>query len=172
MRYLSFVLVFLFSFVIAQRTGSEVYQNLCVVCHQSNGEGTVITGGLLAERFHSTRETGLGLNAGFPPLAENAGNILQHGGRKYLIDVLLFGLEGQIKVGEQTYDGIMPAWGNLSNEELANVLKYILSNWSEDLDFTVEGSDFERARAQAKDPSDNCQTRESLGFGCKITRSK
>lgn len=163
-----FVLL-IFGFAQAQRTGSEVFQNLCAVCHQANGQGYLIEGGLLGERFHSTRETGLGLNAGFPPLAGNIENIFEGGGRDYLISVLLFGLEGEIEVNKQLYNGIMPAWGNLEDAELANVLNYVLTNWSgEEVAKNLVGAEFAWARAQAKLPQDNCQTRESLGFGCKI----
>ena len=173
MRYLYFALFLSFSFATAQRTGSDIFQSLCAVCHQSDAQGYLIEGGLLGDRFHSTRETGLGLNAGFPPLAGNVDIIFENNGHDYLINVLLYGLKGQITVKEQVYDGIMPAWKNLSNAELANVLNYVLTNWSEaELKDSFVAQDFELARAQTKLPNDNCQTRESLGFGCKITKSK
>ena len=41
---------------------------------------------------------------------------------------LKYGLEGQIKVNDETYNNVMPAQG-LSDEEIADVMNYIMNSW-------------------------------------------
>ncbi|HEU5361320.1 MAG TPA: cytochrome c [Candidatus Deferrimicrobiaceae bacterium] len=91
--------------------GSAVYMR-CFGCHKSTGEG----GGM------------------FPPLASNAGEIAKvPGGRAYMIQVVLFGLKGEIQVGGKTYKGMMPGLGNqLKDDEIAAVLNHVLSSWGND----------------------------------------
>ncbi len=51
------------------------------------------------------------------------------GGRTYLVDTLLYGLQGQIRVAGQTYNGVMPAWAHLSDDEIAAVVNYVSYEW-------------------------------------------
>lgn len=87
--------------------GEETYKANCVACHQENGEG---------------------LAGAFPPLKDHA-PLLQQSQRDYLIHVLLYGLQGPIKVNGANYNGIMPAWSQLSDEQVAEVLNYVLNAW-------------------------------------------
>ncbi|MEJ2667660.1 MAG: c-type cytochrome [Deinococcales bacterium] len=87
--------------------GTKVYDANCAACHQSGGEG------------HP---------GAFPPLAGHAPT-LYRAGRDYPIDVLLFGLHGKITVAGQAYDNVMPAWGQLSNAELAAVANTMMQAW-------------------------------------------
>lgn len=90
-------------------TGEGVYTANCVSCHQSEGQG---------------------VPGAFPPLADHAPELaLPEGGRDYLTHVLLYGLQGEIEVDGQSYNGVMPAWQQLSDEEIAGVLNYVLSSW-------------------------------------------
>ena len=96
---------------LATASGEKVYQTYCMSCHQANGKG--ITGA-------------------FPPLVEVVPELLgkDEAGRKYLIHVVLFGLQGQITAGGGTFNSMMPPYGNqLSDEQVAAVLDYVAKAW-------------------------------------------
>ncbi|RDI96439.1 cytochrome C552 [Meiothermus sp. QL-1] len=89
-------------------SGAQVYNN-CVGCHQANGAG---------------------IPGVFPPLAGHVPNILAaRGGREWLVQMMLYGLQGQITVRGSNYNGIMPAYAQLSDAEIAAVLNYISTQW-------------------------------------------
>ena len=91
-------------------SGEAVYAAHCASCHQANGQGVA---------------------GAFPPVAGHAGELVADQGRDYLPLLLLYGLQGPIQVGGTTYNGQMPAWQQLSDEELAAVATYIVTNWDE-----------------------------------------
>jgi mono/diheme cytochrome c family protein/heme/copper-type cytochrome/quinol oxidase subunit 4 len=93
-----------------EELGSETYSSNCASCHQGNGQG---------------------IPGAFPPLAGGHMPNLYNaeGGRDYLVNVLLYGLQGEITVAGQTYNGQMPAWSQLSNEQIAAVLNHELTSW-------------------------------------------
>jgi mono/diheme cytochrome c family protein/heme/copper-type cytochrome/quinol oxidase subunit 4 len=92
--------------------GADIYAGNCQSCHQADGTG---------------------IPGVFPPLAGNLPDLVNaEGGRQYLIDVLLHGLSGQIEVNGQTYNGVMPPWANLSDEQIAAVLNHELTSWGND----------------------------------------
>lgn len=78
-----------------------LYSTYCSSCHQSQGEGE----GFL-----------------YPPLA---GSEWVTGDPKRYIKSILFGLNGEIKVRQQSYDMIMPGFHFLSDEQLAVLLTYV-----------------------------------------------
>ncbi len=84
--------------------GAQLYAANCASCH---GPG------------------GTGIAGAFPPLAGHAAELAERS-RPYLIDSLLYGLQGQIVVRGTTYNGVMPAWGQLSDDEIAAVLNHIV----------------------------------------------
>ncbi|MCO1335287.1 copper-containing nitrite reductase [Microbulbifer sp. OS29] len=84
--------------------GERTYAQNCMACHQSSGQG---------------------IPGAFPPLA-GSDYLLSSPNRS--IDVLLHGLSGEIVVGGQSYNGVMPAV-QLSDESIANVLTYVLNSW-------------------------------------------
>ena len=86
-------------------TGSKVYNIYCRACHQKDGKGD-------------------GLR--FPPL-DNSEWVV--GDKKRLINILLNGLEGTIKVKEKPYNSLMPPQNFLKDEEIAQVLTYIRQNF-------------------------------------------
>ena len=95
--------------VFAQDVGETTFQSNCVACHQAEGQG---------------------IPGAFPPLAGHVPELLApEGGRTYLIHVLLYGLQGQINVAGQSYNGAMPAWPQLSDEQIAGVLTHIATAW-------------------------------------------
>lgn len=82
------------------KEGKRVYNN-CLACHQASG---------------------LGIPGQFPPLV---GSEWVDGGTKRLGAILLHGINGPFKVAGQSYSQLMPAWNQLSNDELAQVITYI-----------------------------------------------
>lgn len=92
-----------------QALGEKTYTTNCLGCHQP---------------------TGLGVPASFPPHAGHLPNVLaKEGGRQYLIKVLLNGLQGEIMVKGKPFNGIMPSWNMLKDEEIAAVLNHELHSW-------------------------------------------
>lgn len=85
--------------------GKNVYTNNCMNCHMEDGKG---------------------LESAFPPIAKS--DYLKRP-TKDLINVVLKGQSGEIKVNGVLYNGIMPAQDYLSNEEIADVLNYINNSW-------------------------------------------
>lgn len=90
--------------------GAQVYAANCASCHQADGSG---------------------LPGAFPPVAGHAARLVAEQGRDYLPLVMLYGLQGEIEVDGQTYAGVMPAWANLSDEELAAVTNYVVTAWDD-----------------------------------------
>ncbi|KGQ22909.1 c-type cytochrome [Thermus filiformis] len=84
--------------------GKAVYEANCAACHQANGQG---------------------LPGAFPPLAGNPN--LQDVG--HVISVTKNGLQGPITVNGQTYNGVMPGFPQLSDEEVKAVATYIRNSW-------------------------------------------
>ncbi|MEW6721280.1 MAG: cytochrome c [Thermodesulfobacteriota bacterium] len=96
---------------LGQAEGAKVFER-CVPCHRGNGAGMV------------------GM---YPPLVAHAPEIVS-GDRSYIIKVLLYGLQGKIAIKSQKikYDGTMPEFYSLGDEEAAAVLNYILTSWGND----------------------------------------
>jgi len=99
--------------VLAQ-SGAGLFAQYCQSCHQANGQGIPGT---------------------FPPLAGHVQEILaRKEGRAYLVDVLLFGLQGEIVVQGKKYNGAMPAWGpQLKDDQIAALLTYIATSFGNKL---------------------------------------
>jgi mono/diheme cytochrome c family protein len=85
--------------------GKTVYENTCLACHQINGSGVP------------------GMN---PPLKKTKWVV---GDKKTLINVILKGLDQEIVVDDETYTNVMPAFANLSDQEIADVLTYIRNSF-------------------------------------------
>jgi glucose/arabinose dehydrogenase/mono/diheme cytochrome c family protein len=85
--------------------GGKVYQTYCVACHQADGKGD---------------------GARFPPVAST--NWVM-GNSPRLISIVLFGLQGEIEVNGTGYNGVMPAHGFLSDEQVAQLLTYLRQNF-------------------------------------------
>jgi mono/diheme cytochrome c family protein len=88
-----------------KKKGKEVYSLNCQSCHMENGEG---------------------LEGVYPPLAKTS--YLKD--TKKIIDVILNGQFGEVTVNGKKYNTDMPAQAYLSNEQIADVLTYIRSSWS------------------------------------------
>lgn len=80
--------------------GRVVYDANCMACHQTDGKG---------------------IAGVFPPLLDNP-NVAD---AAYVQEVILQGRSGEIEVGGTTYDGVMPAFSALSEEQVASVTLYV-----------------------------------------------
>ncbi|NGP88797.1 copper-containing nitrite reductase [Fodinibius halophilus] len=87
--------------------GQETYMSVCQSCHMKDGSG---------------------VEGAFPPVAES--DYLNDDPKKG-ISAVVHGLSGEITVNGETYKGIMPKQ-NLTDEEVANVITYILNNFGND----------------------------------------
>jgi mono/diheme cytochrome c family protein len=86
--------------------GGKVYQTNCSSCHQA---------------------AGVGVPGVFPPLADNP---VVTGDPKQVIHIVKYGLNGKIQVAGQTYNGMMPNWGQqISNADIAAAITYIRASW-------------------------------------------
>ncbi len=91
----------------ATADGKRVFTQICAACHQGNA---------------------MGLPGAFPPLAMSD---YLNADPKRAIGIVLNGLSGKITVNSTGYENVMPAQGaQLSNEEIANVLTYVLNNFN------------------------------------------
>ncbi len=90
---------------VAAVDGKQLFGAKCAACHQASG---------------------LGVAGVFPPLAASEWVL---GDEKRLTHILLHGVVGEMQVKGNTYNGAMPAWNALSDDELAAVLTYIRSDW-------------------------------------------
>lgn len=81
--------------------GGILYDTYCISCHQKDGKGD---------------------NNRFPPLS---GSEWVTGDVNTLIDIVLNGKQGKIKVGDKTYDGIMPHNKHLDDHAIASILTFI-----------------------------------------------
>ena len=89
------------------KAGSRTYTANCAACHQPDGQG---------------------IAGAFPPLA-GSDYLLSDPNRS--IQVVISGLSGEISVNGMTYNGVMPGV-RLSDEDVANVLTYVLNSWGND----------------------------------------
>lgn len=85
--------------------GKQAYMRTCFACHQAEGQG---------------------LPNAFPPLA---GSDYLNADVERAIDIVLHGKTGEITVNGKKYNSVMTKQ-ELSDEEIANVLTYVYSSWS------------------------------------------
>ena len=90
--------------------GKEVYEDFCVACHQADGKG---------------------LPGAFPPLAQSD-YLLEK--REASIRAIKYGQQGEVVVNGVSYNAIMaPLY--LADDEVADVMNYILNSWDNKGDF-------------------------------------
>jgi len=89
----------------SMKRGGEIYTEYCIQCHLGQGEGVPGT---------------------FPPLAKS--DWLLPVKRAAAIRVVKYGQSGEIQVNGVTYNSAMAALG-LYDDEVADVMNYILNNW-------------------------------------------
>lgn len=85
--------------------GQSLFAGTCSVCHQSGGTG---------------------MPGVFPPLAKSD---FLAADPKRAINILLHGLNGKVTVNGTTYDSVMPPMTQFNDDEVANILTYVLNSW-------------------------------------------
>ena len=106
------------------KAGEEVYKVACIACHQ---------------------DTGLGLPGAFPPLAKSD-YLLSTPDRA--VGVVVRGLQGEVTVNGQKFNSVMPAMTQLSDQQIADVVTYVLNSWgNKGGSIAVERVAAERAQA-------------------------
>jgi mono/diheme cytochrome c family protein len=89
--------------------GLVLYNAYCTSCHQRDGKGD---------------------NNRYPPLA---GSEWVTGNKDRLIEVILNGLQGEIKVSDKTYNGVMPAHGGfLDDHAVASILTFVKKRFNKE----------------------------------------
>ncbi|AJY40244.1 nitrite reductase, copper-containing [Burkholderia humptydooensis] len=106
------------------KAGGAVFASTCAVCHQSAGSG---------------------LPGVFPPLA---GSDFLAANPKRAVGILLHGLNGKVTVNGRDYDSAMPPMAQLTDDEVANVLTYVLNNWNNP-GGRISADEVAKARAKA-----------------------
>ena len=89
----------------AAHPGKKVYDSVCLACHMADGSGVP------------------GMH---PPITESD---FVNGDPSKLIGIILNGVKGKLEVKGEVYNGIMPPQANLSNQQIADVLTYVRSNF-------------------------------------------
>ncbi len=130
----------------ATNPGEQLFNSNCAACHQATGEGVAGV---------------------FPPVRGHVNELLAaEGGREYLPKLLLNGLQGPIEIAGNSYNGIMPAWKQLSDEQIAAVLNYSLTAWGAPSDVQpYEASEIAAARQQTLNANDVYALRQALNLG-------
>ena len=103
------------------QAGQALFAGTCSVCHQANGAG---------------------LPGVFPPLAKS--DFLSDAG--HAIKVVLQGLSGKVTVNGTTYNSVMPPMNQLNDDEVANILTYVLNSW-DNPGGRVSANDVKKVRA-------------------------
>lgn len=90
----------------AAQNGEQLFATRCAACHQADASG---------------------IPGMFPPLAESE---LVNGDPGRVVKIVLHGLEGDVEVKGETYNGVMPPWGAALNDaEIAAVVTYARSHF-------------------------------------------
>jgi len=107
--------------------GQVLFKGTCSVCHQDNGQG---------------------LPDVFPPLAKSD-YLLKN--PKHGIEIALNGLTGPVTVNGKIYNSVMPPMSQLNDDEIANILTYVLNSWGND-GGAISKEDVQKVRASTKRP--------------------
>jgi len=104
--------------------GKALFNGTCSVCHQL---------------------TGAGLPGVFPPLAKSD---YLNADAKRAVGIVVRGLNGKVMVNGKEYDSVMPPMNQLNDDEVANILTYVL-NAFDNMGGQVKTSDVKAERAKA-----------------------
>ncbi|HZD51536.1 MAG TPA: copper-containing nitrite reductase [Woeseiaceae bacterium] len=107
------------------KAGDVLFNGTCSVCHQNNGRG---------------------LPGVFPPLA---GSDFLMADKRRAIGIVMNGLTGPVTVNGKTYNSVMPPMSQLADDEIANILTYVLNSWGND-DGTVSTEEVTQIREATK----------------------
>ena len=93
-----------------EHPGKAVYTQYCLACHQTDGSGV----------------PGM-----YPPLGPGS---WVNKDPQVLVHILKNGLDGKIEVDGEVYENMMPAQPQLSDEDIADLLSYIRSDFGNNLE--------------------------------------
>lgn len=79
----------------------------------------------------------------FPPLAKSD---FLGADPKRAVGVVLNGLSGKVTVNGKDYNSVMPPMNQLNDDEVANILTYVLNSW-DNPGGSVSADDVKKARA-------------------------
>ncbi len=85
--------------------GKQLFVGTCSVCHQADGAGLANV---------------------FPPLAKSD---YLAADPKRAISIVTHGLTGKVTVNGHEYDSVMPPMAQLTDDEVANILTYVMNSW-------------------------------------------
>ncbi len=125
--------------------GAELFADNCTSCHQEDAKGVEDT---------------------FPPLAENTDLFLA---RDFPAKVLIHGMSGTIAVNGSVYEGEMPSFAHLSDQEIATIVNYLRQNFGNAEAARKNGMapltavDIKAARQKELSPEDVLAYRAKLG---------
>lgn len=105
--------------------GKRVYMQVCFACHLPDGKG---------------------MPKVFPPLAKSDYLLAD---KDRAIRVVLKGMTGPVTVNAETYNSAMPAQSQLNDEQVADVVTYILNEWGND-GGSVSTDDVRRVKSEAQ----------------------
>jgi len=108
--------------------GQGIYMKYCMACHQASGSGV----------------------PGMYPTLQKTDWV--HGDKSRLIGLLLNGQQGEIMVNGQVFRGVMPKHQYLTDEQIADVLTYVRSNFGNSADAVLPE---EVANIRQKQPYEN-----------------
>jgi nitrite reductase (NO-forming) len=106
--------------------GEVLYNGTCSVCHQNSGKG---------------------MPGVFPPLA---GSDYLMADTRRAIGVVLNGMTGPVTVNGEEYNSVMPPMSQLTDDEVANIMTYVLNSFGND-DGVVSAAEVAEVRAATED---------------------
>lgn len=109
----------------SMEAGKSTYSAVCLACHMGSGQG---------------------IPSVFPPLAKSD-YLMEDVDRS--ITNLIKGLTGEITVNGTKYNQVMPASG-LDDEDIANVLNYVMNSWGNEAETTLTAAKVKKVRASLK----------------------
>jgi nitrite reductase (NO-forming) len=107
--------------------GQVLFKGTCSVCHQESGQGMPDV---------------------FPPLANSDFLNKDH---ERAITIALNGLNGKVTVNGKTFDSVMPPMSQLNDDEIANILTFVLNSWG-NAGGVVTKEEVAKVRATTKRP--------------------
>ena len=127
--------------VTPAQLGKKVFNQICIVCHQATGQG---------------------VPGVYPPLA---GSEWANGTEERIIRIVLHGLNGKITVEGKDFENAMASLGGtLKDEQIANVLTYVRSEWGNQAP-PVSADTVAKIRAEYADRTAPWKSAELLQIG-------
>lgn len=132
----------------AAASGSALYAQQCAACHQADAAGSA---------------------GDYPPLKNRVDKIAATPeGQHYLADVLTHGMSGTIQAGGDSYNGYMPSFAALKDDEIAAILTYVSSLGDSKPDPAIDVADVAAARARTLSAADVVKERATLDAQHKL----